>query len=132
MNYMNKVTQRYLHEPDKGIYGDCWAACIASITEIPLEEIPDPNDPANKEWSIYWVNMWNFLQEKGYNLYVEDVHKFKGNGNPVMAIGKSPRCVGENADLYHAVVWNDGIIHDPHPDNTGIHSIIHFEIIENI
>jgi hypothetical protein len=119
-----KVTQRYLVEQGKDQHGDCWAACISSITGIPLEDIPDPNAEENKEWSIYWVNMWKFLQERGFNLYCESIPRFKDT-QVCIACGKSPR-----GDFNHAVVWNNGIIHDPHPDNKGIHSIDHFEIIE--
>ncbi|MDD4971941.1 MAG: hypothetical protein PHT07_21145 [Paludibacter sp.] len=119
------VTQRHLHKPEDGKHGDCWMACISTLTGIPMDELPDVNDPMNAEWSSYWVTMWKFLQEKGFNLYCETVAQFKGNNEYCIASGKSPR-----GDFYHAVVWNDGIAHDPHPDRTGILTIDHFEIIE--
>ena len=120
--------QKYLHEPEKGINGDCWRACVSSITGIDIEKLPDPNDSDfENEWSKYWTTMWELLQKKGFDLYVQPVHLFKGEGKPVIASGKSPR-----GDFNHAVVWNNGIIHDPHPDNKGIHDIINFEIIEKL
>jgi hypothetical protein len=39
-----------------------------------------------------------------------------------IAIGRSQRGVN------HAVVWKNGIAHDPHPDNTGIIDILRFEV----
>lgn len=31
---MKKITQTRLHNPDNGIIGNCFAACIASILEL--------------------------------------------------------------------------------------------------
>lgn len=122
---MKFVDQRYLHKPEINQHGDCWAACISTITEIPIEEIPDVNDPKYSEWPTYWYAMWNFLKDKGFLLYCENVNQFKGNGDCCIACGKSPR-----GNFNHAVIWNNGMIHDPHPDKTGILNIDHFEIIE--
>ena len=127
---MKKVDQRYMHQPEKGIHGDCWAACISSITEIPLEELPDANDPEHqsyKEWPVYWCAMLDYLKTKGFSLYNTGINNFKNIDFPVIAVGKSPR-----GDFNHAVVWQNGIIHDPHPDRTGIHSIVDFMVIEKI
>lgn len=121
------VTQRYCHKPEEGIHGDCWAACISTLTNIPIEELPEVNDPQYAEWPTYWVAMWNFLEEKGFSLYCENVAQFRGNNEYCIACGKSPR-----GDFLHAVIWKDGIAHDPHPDRTGILTIDHFEIIELI
>lgn len=124
---MKFVNQRSLHKPEIGQHGDCWAACISSLTEIPIEELPDVNDPKNSEWPSYWYTMWNFLKDRGFSLYCENVNQFVGNNGYCIACGKSPR-----GDFNHAVIWNDGIIHDPHPDKTGILNIDHFEIIDKI
>lgn len=43
-----------------------------------------------------------------------------------IAIGKSNRGVN------HAVVWKNGMAHDPHPDNTGLTEITRFEIFTKI
>lgn len=125
---MKNVMQKYLHQPEKGITGDCWRACIASITDVDIENFPNPNDyDFETEWSIYWTDVWEKLQTLGFDLCIESVHHFKGNGKPVIASGKSPR-----GEFNHAIVWNNGIIHDPHPDNTGICNIDHFEVIEKL
>lgn len=124
---MLKVMQKYLHDPDNKVHGDCWRACIASITEIPIEEIPDPNDWEYDQWSSYWVSVWEFLQEKGFDLCNESIPNFKDKYGPVIASGKSPR-----GEFNHAVVWDKGIIHDPHPEGGGVHSILMFEVIEKI
>jgi hypothetical protein len=34
------LKQKYRHQPDKGIYGDCHRAAIASVLELPLEAVP--------------------------------------------------------------------------------------------
>jgi len=127
----NFTTQRYLHKPEDNQNGDCWAACISSLTGIPLDEVPDPNSEENKEWPVYWVNMYKFLQQRGFDMCCINVSEFKEE-DYCIAVGKSPRCIGVNSDLYHAVIWNKGIVHDPHPDRTGILTIDHFEVIEKL
>lgn len=124
---MKKVDQRNMHDPEKGIYGDCWAACVSTITEIPLEDLPAINDFGFERWCEYWVAMWEYLKGKGFKLYAEEIFQFKNKDFPVIAVGKSPR-----GDFNHAVVWQNSIVHDPHPDRTGIHSILVFEIIEKV
>jgi len=32
--------QKFLHDPENGVYGDCHRACYASILGVPLDEIP--------------------------------------------------------------------------------------------
>lgn len=46
----------------------------------------------------------------------------------IIAIGKSPRSTDERR-INHAVVWKNGLVHDPHPDNTDILDIIMFEVL---
>ena len=35
-----KHTQLLRHDPDNGIYGDCWRATVASLLRLPIEEVP--------------------------------------------------------------------------------------------
>lgn len=35
-----KHTQKYLHDPANGVYGDCWRATVASLLRLPIDEVP--------------------------------------------------------------------------------------------
>jgi hypothetical protein len=88
-------------------FGNCWAACLASIFEIPLESIPFPNGNDDDFWPIY--HAW--LAERNATV----VSLTRGEWVPAgLVIGSvvSPRFDG----VQHAVVvLNNMIIHDPHP-----------------
>jgi hypothetical protein len=37
---MKPIDQEFMHDPEKGIIGDCFRACIASILELDINEVP--------------------------------------------------------------------------------------------
>ena len=105
--------------------GNCYAACLATILELPLESVPnfcamkgDWMDQANQWLSRCDLALWEQSLAAdgsipGWNALTP--------GMPVIVSGKSPR-----GDFFHAVVGvyarlPDGrhsleYIHDPHPD----------------
>ena len=96
--------------------GNCWAACIASIAELPLESFPRPR---TMEWDDYWNDVTGFLRSVGYGIV-----RFQAKANPwlkewpghIIACGKSP-----NGDWDHCVVFRAGeLVHDPHPAKRGL------------
>ena len=103
---------------DDGL-GDCFRACIASIFEFPIKNIPnfwEQTQDVDEFWQL--INDWT-VEHKGLRcLSVEfrkrDVHLT--DGILCIAIGfRAP-----NNKVAHAVVWKDGLVHDPHPANTGL------------
>ncbi len=106
--------------------GNCFAACVASILELPVGAVPNFCD-AEGDW-LMAANQW-FSK---YGLAILDVDlpedgSLRGinalvHGMPVIISGKSPR-----GDFDHAVVGeyrrlDDGrhqlaYVHDPHPSN---------------
>ncbi len=94
--------------------GNCWTACIASILELPIEQVPDFID--NKD---FYGSTVKWLAKRGLTLVQIDLQHstcwpfFWGNSVWTILSGQSPR-----GDWKHAVVGN-GLkpIHDPHPDN---------------
>jgi hypothetical protein len=97
-------------------YGDCYAACVASILEVSIDEVPDvpPTDPElfDTVWRMFFadrgVKMKYFPLEKaplGYSIasiYTDRVYP------------EGHRKSGER--IPHGVVAYNGIIcHDPHP-----------------
>lgn len=95
--------------------GNCRTACVASILEIPLAEVP--YFVAFPDWE---KEQARFLAERG--LHAKWSYGY-GHSKPEgysIAVGISPRS-RKDKPLYHAVVALDGeIVHDPHPDRAGI------------
>jgi hypothetical protein len=93
--------------------GNCFAACIASILEMPLALMPEHKALDNEQW---WEVWYRFLQPRNAHLV-----NFKNGGEwwPLgfsIAAVRSPR-----GNWLHACVALDGkIIHDPHPERTAL------------
>ncbi|HZV71664.1 MAG TPA: hypothetical protein VFG10_19065 [Saprospiraceae bacterium] len=130
---MIRVFQTHTHDPENGIVGDCWRACFASILECDIDDFPSPQySDMDETWPEYYELMVNILRNKGFeyfglsieNLDEHDLDAEDTDGY-VIAIGKSPR-----GEFNHAVVWKNGLAHDPHPDNTSIKTIVSFEYLK--
>ncbi len=128
---MIPVNQKFLQEPDNGSIGDCWRACIASVLELPIDDVPHFGE---LDVRIGMKMQLLLLHEHGLTLYSmygegsmsnhpemqKDDHEY------YFAIGPSPR----DKNVNHQVVCHKGkIVHDPHPDKTGLAGISHFEIL---
>lgn len=98
--------------PDEG---NCLPACIASIFEISLDDVPNFHENQNDFGWLDRLNEW--VARYGLSaICVDATNDFRIDDAYVILSGKSPR-----GKFLHAVVWKDGkIIHDPHPDNTGL------------
>ena len=118
---MKPVNQTRLADDPKG--GNCMAACIASILEISIEEVPDfdmRNDPG--DWRIFW-GPW--LSEMGYHIFcmgltahIEETPLCIYYGLHIIMGGHTAR----DPDILHACVYKTDIndfepVHDPHPSN---------------
>ena len=103
---------------------NCFRACVATVLNIPIEDVPEACDGA--KWN--WIEFQNWLATKG----MQAIELTFGNGGtiypvvePVLCIltGKSPR---ECTSGLHAVVGYfigfEGfqLVHDPHPAQTWI------------
>jgi hypothetical protein len=104
--------------------GNCWSACLASILEVPIEDVPNfCGDPACNENWFSDTDKW--LQERG--LRIIDVTIIEGSefgvgGDGIYMIGrgKSPR---GNFSHSTVVTVQDGVFamaHDPHPSGDGL------------
>lgn len=106
-----KPIQQTIFEPP---HGNCLQACVASLLEVPLEEIPNFTDWMN--WDDYDDNSWwtkyeDFMEQFGLQPIGIDPN---GNWKPRgwhMIVGKSPR-----HDCDHVIVaYNGEPEHDPYP-----------------
>jgi hypothetical protein len=110
---MRPVDQTRFGSPD----GNCFAACVASLLEIPLEEAPDL-----MKLPDWYVAFEEWLRPRG--LYPVG---FSCDGEPPgwalaglhILSGGSPR-----GDFLHSVVARGReIVHDPHPSRDGLRSL---------
>jgi hypothetical protein len=93
--------------------GNCFAACLASIFELSLKDLPKDLNDSNKIW---WdeVTKWCTTTFDYIPVYLDASTDYDFNGLCI-AIGKSPR------DVRHAVIYDKGrMIFDPHPSRGGI------------
>jgi len=95
--------------------GNCFSACIASILEVPLKNIPNFHTESPRDFDknvAEWCKSQDFIL---LDITMEDPSLI--NSCYVIANGTSPR----NKDFLHSVVWFDGeIVHDPHPNGCGL------------
>lgn len=107
--------------PDE--HGNCFAACIASLLEVPLDAVPDPSPTLPyAEWEAVWLdalskrNLWMV----GLQVDPEDPEGLWWL-SPGFWIASIPslNLVTENGDPdRHAVVMRgDSLAHDPSPRN---------------
>lgn len=127
---MKLLKQTKFHNPPI-TNGNCFATVIATLIEVEVKDVPaveevfksnnKPNE--NKKW----VNiMQEYLNSKGYLWGGLDEHLM--NDELYIAVGPSPR-----GNFNHCVIYKNGkLFHDPHPDNTGLKSITHLEVIEKL
>lgn len=130
--------------------GNCFAACIASLLELPIEEVPNVEVFFQFEDSFYWSEvMSEFLRLKGYELMNDNMVKrfhpefgysFEGtdeNGKIsdyykyvdvyYLVSGKSAMGVS------HICIYQNGkLIHDPHPTKEGLISLTNFQTLEKL
>jgi hypothetical protein len=97
-------------------HGNCYAACVASLMELPIEDMPVI--PADGNFNELW-DAW--LAERGFaRICFRHAPDLIVKGYQILC-GKSPRDVrnekGERVD--HATVGLDGkFVHDPNPEGT--------------
>lgn len=115
----------------EGNPGNCYQACVASILEVPLHEVPH-FAALPGEW---WTNILTWAHTQGLiatALYPDDSERIegihaKGTVLGIIAVGPSPR-----GDYRHSIIVSADpdhrVLHDPHPSRAGITSIDALEI----
>lgn len=127
---MKPVTQTRFGEPE----GNCFAACVASILECSLTDIPDLLDwPKDRNW-LEWFN--DGLAGKGVGVFyaaaspAEPFNGYIPNGGHFIASGPGPRGLlhsvvmqaqpGKLDDTGAVVNQLNELAHDPNPTGDGI------------
>lgn len=117
---MELIDQTILHDPENGKWGNCYQAALATLLQLPLEEVPHFYDQgvfdkfAEQEW----------LAERGFTmlwLTVPEFDLFKETAIRRcfhLISGSTERFNGE---VDHVVVAKDGkTFFDPHPSRAGL------------
>lgn len=115
--------------PDKQ-RGNCLTAVVASLLELPIEDVPnfvqdDVDHEGDPDWD-WWTTLHRFITERGYQMHYLAVPGGPPSAFPLpkpgehyAVIGLSPR--GPQGLIHHIVIHRDGqMVHDPHPDGTGL------------
>jgi hypothetical protein len=133
------------------VRGNCYAAAIASILELPISEVPNVETLFHID-GAYWAEvMHTFLNSNGWELLTDNRYRcfhpdlYSTMESPVevdfddwidqlkdelrdkfyLVSGNSTR------GIMHITIWQNGkMVHDPHPTRDGIIDLIYFETLE--
>lgn len=115
---MKPVQQSKLYLPDAAHHGNCLAACLASLLELPLWMVPPFEEmfargnhfPRMEEWLLRLFKM-QIIHTSGHE--VDKLPEF------YIANGYTVR------KTYHAVIYSRGaLVHDPHYSGDGIQAVV--------
>lgn len=131
---MKPVYQTIFYDPAEPPRGNCFAACVASLLEIPLEDVPD--FCAFKNWVPKFLR---FLRRRGYRrvaflTFCDEpfpVDLGAGIDGLFIAVAEVP------GGVLHAVIVNahGNVVHDPHPEElggAGISRLVEMHVIERV
>lgn len=112
---MIPVDQTKFGAPD----GNCLMACVASIIERPLAELPDLSEEEAKrpKTTHWWDTFTQVMEALGYSPRYFPADEGWAPKGYAVARGRSPRL----PEFPHAVVVLDGKqVHDPHWSREGV------------
>jgi hypothetical protein len=101
--------------------GNCFSACVASILELPISEVPFFMAP--EQW---WPPFVEWCAMRGYDAVYFPNTEYVPLGYSIVG-GPSYRWPGK----LHACVALDGVVvHDPHPSKLGLPEVQDFIVLE--
>lgn len=114
---MKPVKQTKLYAADGPHAGNCLAACIASLFDLPLWMVPQFDEMfVRGDWRER-MQAWS-IKVMGAKLAYTDDHAPEKMPEFYIASGPSPRGV------HHSVIYSKGaLVHDPHPSGDGIRGV---------
>lgn len=122
------VAQRQLYVAGEQA-GDCWKCCLASILELPYEDVPHFIEVAGDEW---WNATLEWMRPRGFTIARFGLW---GQSEPKLIFGSrkigyhfsspghwiggvtSPRVDADGNNIGHVVVMSgSAVVFDPHPE----------------
>lgn len=114
---MHPVKQNVLFGNDGIGNGNCFAACLASLLDLPLWMVPPFEQMYGRDDWRMRVNEW-LGKMFGLTLARNDGHNLATLPEFYIANGRSKRGV------YHSTIYRAGeLVHDPHYSDDGIESV---------
>lgn len=116
--------------------GNCLSACLASILEIPIEEVP-VFSAMGDDW---FKNLFEWLKSKNCEYHgcargTWILHYTTGIDGYFIVNGLSPRAGidGNSSKMRHSVIFHKGkMVFDPHPSDAGLMSMDEAYMIERM
>lgn len=122
------------------VHGNCYAAAIASIMELPITEVPNVEVFFCSDQDYWMEVMHMFLQLKGWELYTNTDFKVFHDGKHGVAEGKRFDMMQYCENKYyfasgpsargvrHICIYQNGqLVHDPHPSKDGLIEVDTFQ-----
>ena len=111
---MTPVKQSKLYSPQGIHHGNCYAACLASLLDLPLWMVPPFEEMfARGDWRSR-TDEW---LKRIFNLKLVRVEGHNQAELPEFYIANGPSARG----VHHSVIYSKGqLVHDPHYSNEGI------------
>jgi hypothetical protein len=110
--------------------GNCLAAALASILEIPLELVPQFEECFDTGGAKWRLAHDRFLF--GHGLAACRMDSDPMLGHPYLATGLSPRSTEDNYCRHIVVYQNGQMVHDPHPSGAGLLDTDGFTVIHQV
>lgn len=99
---------------DRETVGNCYAAAVASLLEVGLDDVPDISPIEGKDFD----KLWRAWFQENLGLYIIDVEVNLEIADPPKGYSIATVWSKVHEGGTHAVVTKDGhVIHDPNPNN---------------
>jgi hypothetical protein len=125
--------------------GNCFAACIASILEVPITEVPNVEVFYHLDNGYHTEVMLTFLSSKGWDLCSDDTLKVFHDDRYGVELGKRVEWLAKHRNKYylvsgkstrgvsHICIYQNGkLVHDPHPTKEGLQTLDYFQTLEKL
>lgn len=132
MEIPNKYYMSEPHNPEKGEYGDCFRACIATLMQVLPSNVPHFFEDGDVDQAWKKIHAW--LATQGYSLF--SLPLYSEGGAPLQPILDYIASVnkpdvyylfngigGFSGDSHVVVCRGNRIVHDPNPKGINGHAI---------
>lgn len=122
---MKPVDMLVFHDPEKGTWGDCTRACVASIFELPAEEVPHFAELGEEEPDVTGVLPWvkrlrSWLNERGFDcLFVSIDQPHLHWPDDAMQFHYLCSGITERGTAHDTVYFGGKMAHNPQPIDRG-------------
>lgn len=117
---MTPVNQSKLYQPDGIHNGNCLAACLASLLDIPLWMVPPFDQMFGREDWRERIDDWLKRMFQKQRIRTEGHEILNSEKRPEYYIANGPATCG----VCHSVIYRHGqLAHDPHPAKSGLLSV---------